>query len=171
MTGQRPSRLPSVYAGVSRCPICAYSLRDLGRDLPCPECGSVIDVEVLTSPEMHDAVAGAKTWCTIGMVAWAICGFAYWAGSMAHLSVINGYYPGTYGPNHFAGVWCRTAVVIAPIALSASWFRNARRMIYRIAMERASPAAKTPRRVILVNLLGIALLTGGCSLSIILSEL
>lgn len=111
---------------------------------------------------MHDSITATKTWCTLGIVGWVIIGFGYWAYNMVLLTVLNNYYPGTYGPNHFAGVWCRTAVVIAPIALSCSWYRHARRNIYLIAISSNKGSAKTPRRVIAVNLPGIGLGLVGC---------
>lgn len=162
MTDQHPSRLPTAFIRVSRCPICRYSLRDLPEHRPCPECGALIDADLLTSPKMQDAVAATKTWCTLGILGWLIVAFGYWAVNMVSLSVMNSYYPGSYGPNHFAGVWCRTAFVIAPVALSCSWHRHARQNIYQIANRGTEHRARTPRRVIAVNLPGVLLGLFGC---------
>lgn len=162
MNAPPPSRLPTAFVRVSRCPICKYSLKDLADDRPCPECGSSIDRDLLTSPEMQDAVAATKIWCTLGIIGWAIIAFGYWAYNMVLLSVLNSYYPGTYGSNHFAGVWCRTAFVIAPIALSCSWHRHARRNLYKFAVTAKHGIAKTPKRVIAVNLPGLLLGILGC---------
>jgi hypothetical protein len=166
MTTQPPSRLPSAFIRVSRCPICNYSLKDLAQDAPCPECGQDIDRDLYTSPEIQDAVAATKTWCFMGVIAWGLIALAYWALSMAMLTVMNGYYPGTFGANHYAGVWCRTAIAIAPIALACSWHRNARRIIYQHAMRRADRAPRTPKRVIAINGLGMGLFLTGCLIAL-----
>lgn len=158
-----PSRLPSAFIRVSRCPICRYSLNDLAPDTPCPECGHDIDRDLYTSPEIKDAIAVTRTWCTLGLIGWCIFAFGYWAYNMILMQVMNGYYPGTYGPNHFAGIWLQTASVSAPIALCISWFRNARRMIYQHAMGRRFRRAKVPKRVILVCLPGLLVGLLGCA--------
>ncbi|MCA9276778.1 MAG: hypothetical protein KDA29_12180 [Phycisphaerales bacterium] len=157
-----PSRLPSAFIRVSRCPICRYSLKDLAPDAPCPECGQDIDRDLFTSPEIQDAVTQTRAWCTLGIAAWALIAIAYWGMSTAMLSVLNSYYPGVYGANHYAGVWCRTAIVIAPIALSCSWHRHARRIIYRHASRRADRKPTLPKRVIAINGLGMGLFLLGC---------
>lgn len=157
-----PSRLPTAFVRVSKCPICRYSLKDLADDAPCPECGTEIDRDLLTSPRMHDAIAVTKSWCTIGFIGWAIFAFGYWAYNMILMEVMNGYYPGTYGINHFAGIWLQTASVLAPFALCISWFRNAKQIIYQHAIRRRSRKAKTPKRVILVCLPGLLVGLLGC---------
>lgn len=106
---------------------------------------------------MGKAVTATKIWCLLGTIGWAIVGFGYWAYQMVGLLVMNSYYPGTYGLNHYAGVWCRTAIVIVPIVLSCSWYRHARRNVYRIACRRTPRTAKVPNRVVAVNLPGVLL--------------
>ena len=162
MTPPPPARIPAAFIRVSRCPICAYSLKDLADDADCPECGSTIDRDLYTSPQMQDAVAATKTWCTMGIIAWVLIAISYWGLSTAGLSVMNSYYPGMYGGNHFLAVWFRTAIAIAPIALSCSWHCSAKRIIYRHAMRRDHREPKTPRRVIAINGLGLGLLLIGC---------
>ncbi len=163
MSERAPSRLPTAFVRVSRCPICKYSLKDLDEDLPCPECGNEIDRDLISSPEMNDAIAVTRTWCTLGFIGWGIFAFGYWAYNMILMQVMNGYYPGTYGPNHFAGIWLQTASVLAPFALCISWFRNARRMIYQHAIHRRGRRAKAPKRVILVCLPGLLVGLLGCA--------
>jgi hypothetical protein len=106
---------------------------------------------------MKNAVAATRTWCLLGIIGWVIGGFGYWVYSMIFLVVINSYYPGTHGPNQFAAVWLRAAVVIAPVAVSCSWHRHARRNVYRIALRRTPHVVTTPKRVIAVSLPGILL--------------
>lgn len=162
MNSQPPTRLPRAFISVSRCPLCAYSLKDLGENLPCPECGAEIDRDLLNSSEMHDAVVATRTWCTMGIIGWLLIAFGHWAYNMVLFAVMNGYYPGTYGAIHHAAVWLSAGAVIAPIALCGSWHRHARRNIYRIASERSSLAVKTPKRVVAVSLPGIVLGVFGC---------
>ena len=169
MTTPPPSRLPSAFIRVSRCPICNYSLKDLAQDAPCPECGQDIDRDLYTSPEIQDAVAATKTWCTMGIIAWIICAVGYWLLSMAMLNMSNFYFPGSIGTNDYIGVWLRTSIVIAPIALACRWWRRARRIIYTLAQKMNPERVRVPRRVIVVNLLGIVLLLGSCFLGIVAS--
>ena len=129
MTPPPPARIPAAFIRVSRCPICAYSLKDLADDADCPECGSTIDRDLYTSPQMQDAVAATKTWCTMGIIAWGICAVGYWLLSMAMLNVSNYYFPGSVGTSDYVGVWLQTGIVIAPIAISCRWWRDARRTI------------------------------------------
>lgn len=124
----------------------------------------------MSSPSLSHAAGATKIWCVLGIIGWAIAGFGYWAYSMVTLSVMNNYFPGMYGANDFAGVWCRTAIVVAPIALSCVWFRHARRYVYRISVRKESLTASTPGRVIAVNLPGILLgLVGGMGILALLA--
>lgn len=164
MTKQPSSRLPTAFIRVSRCPICKYSLRDIAQDHPCPECGNIIDRDLLTSPEMQDAVAATKTWCTLGVIGWLFIGFAIWLIGMLNIALAQSYAGHIPGPFDFPSVWLRTAFVLAPISLCVHWFRGARPVTYRIATRPKSKKAKTPRRVIFVALPGVVFGLFSCGL-------
>lgn len=157
-----PSRLPRAFVRVSKCPICGYSLKDIDDDLPCPECGSEIDRDLLTSPEMHDAVRTTKIWCILAVIGWSIFGFGYLAYNMVSFSVKNFYHPGTYGPIHYAAVWLTTGAMVALIVLSCLWYRHTRREIYRFAIRRSPSLAEPPKRVVAAGLAGVLLGLVGC---------
>lgn len=112
---------------------------------------------------MHDAIAVTKTWCTIGFIGWFIFAFGYWAYNMVFMGVMNGYYPGSFGSNYFAGIWLQSGSVIAPLAVCLNWFRNAKRTNYLLAMRRRQRNAKVPIRVILVCFPGLLLGLLGCT--------
>lgn len=162
---------PLIQCSVSHCPLCKYSLKDLAADQPCPECGCVIDRDLLTSPEMIDAVGLTKTLCAFGIIGWMVFAFGYWAYNMVLIAVMNSYYPGTFGTNDTAGVWCKTAFVIAPVALCCSWHRHARQRIYQFALKREPCIAKTPKRVVFYSAPGILLgFLGGIGILMLLSS-
>ncbi len=164
MMSNSPIRLTKAEICVPRCPSCRYSLKGLTDDAPCPECGIVLDRDLATSPEMQDSVVATKAWCTLGAIGWIIFALMYWVSNMLMLSVMNGYYPGSFGAHHYAGVWFRTAFVMAPLALCWSWYRKSRRNIYQIAMKRDQRMAKIPKRVYIVSIPGVLLGLVGCVL-------
>ena len=162
MTHHTPSRLPTAFVRVSKCPICRYSLKDLSNDADCPECGHDIDRDLYTSVEMQNAVAVTRTWCTLGIIAWCICGLGYWALNSAQLHTMNYYIPGSSGPLEYTSVWLKACIAIAPVVVSYSWGRNARRLIYRAAVKREPHRVTTLRKAVALNMMGIGLLTGTC---------
>lgn len=162
MTPPPPSRLPSAFVSVSSCPICAYSLKDLAVDAPCPECGQAIDHVLLASQDLHNKITETRTWCVLGIMGWCIAAFVFWSYNMIVISIMNSYYPGTYGLIDKAGVWLQTSFVFAPIVLCYSWRRNAKRMIYRAATKHAENKVKTPKRVLLVISPGVLFGLAGC---------
>ncbi len=74
MTGRTPSRLPTAFVRVSRCPICRYSLKDLDEQCPCPECGEQIDRALLHAPSYTGPVSETRFWCALGAAGWLIIG-------------------------------------------------------------------------------------------------
>jgi hypothetical protein len=113
---------------------------------------------------MVDAVAATKGLCTLGIIGFLIFAFMYWVSSMVMLSIMNMYYPGTFDSFHYAGVWLRTAFVIAPVSLMCSWHRQSRKNCYIGAMKRTSRIAKTPKRVLVFSIPGVLLGLVGCGL-------
>lgn len=168
MPDNTPSRLPDTVVRVSRCPICKYSLKDLDEQLPCPECGSPIDRDLITSPKMQDAIAATKTWCTLGAIGWTLTGFGIWIVGMASFAFARTYGGLLPGPYDELSVWLRTSSAIAPITLCIAWHIGAKRNIYRSALQRSGGKPKTPKRVILVCLPGIAMGLFGCGLFMLL---
>ncbi|MCR9077054.1 MAG: hypothetical protein NXI07_13525, partial [bacterium] len=74
MTDRTPSRLPTAFVRVSRCPICRYSLKDLDEHCPCPECGEQIDRALLHAPSYTGPVSETRFWCALGAAGWLIIG-------------------------------------------------------------------------------------------------
>lgn len=159
MTGRTPSRLPTAFVRVSRCPICTYSLKDLAEELPCPECGSPIDRDLITSPEMHDAIATTRAWCSMGALGWIITTYAWWTANTITIP-----YSGPVAlSEHIDDLISSAGILLLAIYLMLWWFK-AKRSIYVLAIRKGARRAKTPLRVPIVAIPGMMLGVFGCGL-------
>ncbi len=155
MSEHTPSRLPTAFVRVSKCPICRYSLKDLADDAPCPECGTEIDRVLFTSTEFNKAVMQTKDWCTLCIGSWAILG------AIQFLPVIYAIGTVQSGQISILGLFFMLfvmVIVLTGLIVSVNWYRNAHLLVYRTVHRSRKGKILLPRRVIGMTMLGLGLL-------------
>jgi hypothetical protein len=138
------------------CPICRYSLEGL-ETLVCPECGVELDLDLISIVHNHDSIALTKTWATIGVVAWLIVGVMIWFFGAVLISLrqtYGGIQPTVYD---IAGMWLRSLIIIAPIALLIGWACSNRRRLYHQLLKEPARKPKPLTRVVFVASIAIVI--------------
>jgi len=154
MSEHTPSRLPAAFVRVSKCPLCRYSLKDLADDAPCPECGSQIDRELLSSPELRHTVNSAKDWSLSGILSWGVITL------LLMLFVLPIQMSNWARRNFELEEYALVAIVLLIPSLSTiasfRWHFASARIIYRGCIRR-NRAPRIPIRIISASLIGMLL--------------
>lgn len=136
-----PSRLPAAFVRVSKCPICRYSLQGIPRNLPCPECGTEIEYEIVQSPFFRSAVLKTRVWCTAGSVGWAIFAIVWWIANLNVAGFVISMPDRQAFEKHWE-VWCLSIAGALMSGYLLLWAVRARRLIYFKALKANNKPAR-----------------------------
>jgi hypothetical protein len=136
------------------CPLCKYDQTGVQSHI-CPECGIEIDLEIMGNDLYHSSIHATKILCVLGICSWLFCGFGLWLLGMASIALAE-----TYGgliPSYrdYAGVWLRSMIVIAPIALLFGWYRSSADQIYSCTLRGVWKMPRVLYRVQAISIPGI----------------
>ena len=149
MSEHTPSRLPTAFVRVSKCPLCRYSLKDLADDAPCPECGELIDRALLRSPNYIGPISETRFWCMLGSVGWITIA----------LTLLFSYLRASNPVNVLSYEGLSAAILIAiPILFAASlqiWARKARHRVYKALKKSKTGRVQVQIRVMALALIGM----------------